>query len=97
MNKPVILLVLAPFTGLSLAALWQHGYLGLFEPAFHSLASAQVLADLAIALALFLSWMWRDASRNGRNPWPWVVLTLAAGSFGPLLYLLSAPKSQQRN
>ena len=97
MNKPLILLILAPFSALSLAALWVHGYWGLFEPALHSLASAQVLADLVIALALFSIWLWRDASNHGRNPWPWLVLTLAAGSFGPLLYLLFAPRGQQGN
>ena len=95
MNKPLILLVLAPFTALSLAALWVHGYWGIFEPALHSLASAPVLADLLIALTLFLFWMWRDASKNGRNPWPWLVLTLAGGSLGPLLYLLTAPQDSQ--
>ncbi len=89
MSKPLLVLVLVPFSLLSLAALWKHGYWGLFEPAFHSLAAAQVLVDLVIALGLFLVWMWRDAAQSGRNPWPWMVLTLAAGSFGPLLYLLT--------
>lgn len=89
MKKSILVLILIPFSLLSLAALWRHGYWGLFEPAFHSLASAQVLVDLIIALGLFLAWMWRDAARRGRNPWPWLVLTLAAGSFGPLLYLLT--------
>jgi Terpene cyclase DEP1 len=91
MKKLVIFSDLAPFSALTLAALWVHGYWGLFEPAFHSLAAAQVLMDLTIALSLFLVWMWRDASLKGRNPWPWLVLTLTVGSFGPLLYLLSQP------
>jgi len=47
------------------------------------------LADLVIALSVFLVWMWRDARAIGRNPWPWLVMTLAIGSFGPLLYLLT--------
>jgi hypothetical protein len=90
MNKFLLVLILIPFSVLSAAALWQHGYWGLFEPAFGSLAAAQVLVDLIIALGLFLAWMWRDAARSARNPWPWLALTLVAGSFGPLLYLLTS-------
>ena len=41
-----------------------------------------------IALGLFLVWMWRDAKAEGRNPWPWILITLATGSIGPLIYLL---------
>jgi dipeptide/tripeptide permease len=67
-----------------------HGYVGLFEYQFQSLAGLQVLADLGIALSLVLTWLWRDARAKGRNPYLWIVLTLALGSFGPLLYLLSA-------
>lgn len=92
MSRLLLLTVLLPFSALSLAALWQHGYWGLFEPALHSLAAAQVLADLVIALGLVLVWLWRDARASGRNPWPWTLLTLAAGSFGPLLYLLTKPQ-----
>ncbi len=96
MKKLLLIPVLVPFSLLSLAALWKHGYWGLFEPAFHSLAAAQVLVDLIIALGLFLVWMWRDAGQSGRNPWPWLVLTLAAGSFGPLLYLLTRKTTTDR-
>ena len=89
MPRLILFLTLAAFSGLTAVALWQHGYWGLFAPAFQSTASAQVLVDLVIALTLFMVWMWRDARTTGRNPWPWIVLTLAAGSFGPLLYLLT--------
>jgi Terpene cyclase DEP1 len=87
--KPLLLIVLAAFGALTAAAVWVHGIVGLFEPLLTTLAGGQVLADLVIALSLFLVWMWRDATRLNRNPWPWLVLTLAAGSFGPLLYLLT--------
>jgi hypothetical protein len=89
MNKPLLIVVLALFSVLSGVALWQHGYWGLFTPAFTNSGAAQVLADLGIALSLFLVWMWRDAARLGRTRWPWLVITLAFGSFGPLLYLLT--------
>jgi hypothetical protein len=37
-----------------------------------------------------MMWMWCDATAQGRNPWPW---TLALGSFGPLLHLLTRPQA----
>ena len=89
MLRTLIVLVLIPFSALSLLALWQHGYWGLFAPAFQSTASAQVLVDLVIALTLFMVWMWRDARSSGRTVWPYVAITLAAGVFGPLLYLVT--------
>lgn len=66
-----------------------HGYAGIFRQQLASWGGIQVLLDLAIALALVLVWLWRDARARGSSPWPWVALTLAAGSFGPLLYLLT--------
>jgi hypothetical protein len=83
------LLTLVLFGALSAVALWQHGYWGLFAPAFQSLAAGQVLADLVVALTLVMAWMWHDAKATGRNVWPWIVATLTLGSFGPLVYLLT--------
>lgn len=85
----LLLVVLAAFSLLTGVAVLEHGVWGIFEPLLTTWAGAQVLADLVIALTLFLAWMWRNARLAGRNPWPWLLLTLAAGSFGPLLYLLT--------
>lgn len=92
MNKALLGVVLLAFGGLTLAAVLQHGYVGIFQYQLQSLAGLQVLADLGIAMGLVLVWLWRDARLSGRNAWPWIVLTLAAGSFGPLLYLLTRKK-----
>jgi len=86
--RPLLILVLVLFSCLTGIALWRHGYWGIVEPHFQSFGAAQVLADLAIALTLVLVWMRADAKKTGRVFWPWVALTLVAGSFGPLLYLL---------
>ena len=92
MKKLALGVVFAAFSALTVAAVAVHGYVGIFEHQFRSLAGLQVLADLSIALVLVLAWLWQDARANARNPYPWVVLTLAAGSIGPLLYLLTSPR-----
>ncbi|GAB4158675.1 MAG: hypothetical protein Fur0046_38230 [Cyanobacteria bacterium J069] len=89
MQRSLIISTLLPFTALSAIALWQHGYWGILAPHFQSFGAGQVFADLVIALTLVMTWMWQDAKATGRNPWPWIATTLVAGSFGPLLYLLT--------
>jgi hypothetical protein len=86
-------IILVGFSILTGLALWNHGYWGIIAPHFQSFGAGQVLADLVIALSLSIIWMWRDAKANGRSIWPWLLLTLAAGSFGPLLYLLTRKES----
>lgn len=88
MQKIILSLVLLGFGALSGLALYYDGISGIFEPQFKTFGTAQVFVDLVIALCFFLVWMWKDAKRAGRNPWVWFVLTLAAGSFGPILYFL---------
>jgi Terpene cyclase DEP1 len=92
MNRTLLIVVAIAFAMLSFPAVVEHGIAGIFLHQFQNLAGLQVLADLTIALGLFIVWMWGDARRCGRTPWPWLGLTLAAGSFGPLLYLLFAKR-----
>ena len=88
--------MLIPFTLLTAWAVFEHGATGIFEYQLQTSAGLQVWVDLVIAMVLFLCWMFPDARRHGRNPWPWVVITLVAGSFGPLLYL-AAGRTQQES
>ncbi|MBL0076155.1 MAG: DUF2834 domain-containing protein [Rhodocyclaceae bacterium] len=77
------------FGALSIEAIIAHGFIGIFMSPLQSLASTQIFCDLLISLTLVLIWMWHDAKANGRNIWPWIIATLAVGSFGPLVYLLT--------
>ena len=90
--KTLAILILIPFTPLTVYAVWDAGYIGLFEYQFGAAAGWQVLWDLVIALVLVLSWMIPHAHSVGRNPWPWVILTVTGGSMGPLLYLATSPE-----
>jgi hypothetical protein len=91
MNNRRILAValLIPFALITAYAVWRVGYTGIFAYALAGPAGWQLAADLVVALVLVLAWLIPAARREGRSPWPWVVLTLFLGSFGPLLYLLT--------
>jgi uncharacterized membrane protein YqjE len=84
----VLLLVIAGFGVLSVLALMDVGYLGILAPHFRSWGGAQVFADLVILAVLACSWMLRDSRERGLSAWPFILITLVAGSFGPLLYLV---------
>ena len=89
MARILLVVTLVLFGALTSVAVWHHGYQGIFETMFQSWAGVQVLVDLVITLVLVLVWMWRDAKAMQRNVWPYVLITLTAGVFGPLLYLLT--------
>jgi hypothetical protein len=89
MARTLLIATLLAFGALTAVALVHHGYFGIFALHFQTWGGMQVLIDLVIALTLVLVWMWHDARATGRNVWPWIVATLALGSFGPLLYLLT--------
>jgi hypothetical protein len=92
MQRILLIVILLAFSALTVLALIHHGVTGIFSHQFVNLAGMQVFLDLVIALALFLVWMWRDARAAGRNPWPWLLLTLVVGSIGPLIYLILYPQ-----
>ena len=89
MKKTLLLIALIALGGITTAALWQDGVAGLFAAIAHSYGSMQIFTDLVIALTLVMVWMWRDAKSTGRNAWLWISVTVAVGSFGPLLYLIT--------
>ncbi len=83
----ILTIALSGFGVLTSLALIDVGYLGILEPHFRSWGAAQVFADLVIVCVLSCIWMRYDARERGISAWPFILITLVAGSFGPLLYL----------
>jgi len=83
----LLVVVIAAFGLLTAEALLDVGYFGIFEMHMQSWAGMQVLTDLVIVCLLACVWMVQDARARGLSAWPFIVLTFAAGSFGPLFYL----------
>lgn len=81
--------VILAFGALSAVALWDVGLWGIIAPHFQSWGAAQVFTDLVILALLSCIWMVHDARLRGLPAWPFIVLTLLAGSFGPLFYLVA--------
>lgn len=86
--RAIVLATLVAFGALTAVAVWVDGIGGIFGSIVSSWGSAQIFADLVIALTMVMVWLYRDARAQGRNPWPWIVATLAVGAFSPLVYLL---------
>lgn len=90
-RRIIALFILLPFTLLSVYAVQQVGYWGIFDYHWHSPAGWQVFTDLVIAVFLAMLWMVKDARQTGRNVVPYLIVSLLLGSFGPLLYLSLTP------
>ncbi|WND01754.1 hypothetical protein QGN29_09330 [Temperatibacter marinus] len=94
--RSLALILLVPFSLLTVYAVMEVGYIGVFDYQRHSPAGWQVFFDLVLSLLLILIWMIPNARENGRNPWPFVMVTLFLGVIGPLLYLLGTKDKDQQ-
>jgi hypothetical protein len=90
-------IVLAGFSILTAYALIGYGYVGFFREVISNLASLTLLVDLVISLTIILVYLGNDASERGVSAVPYLLLTLAFGSVGPLLYLLRRLANQDVN
>lgn len=95
--KPLILVITILFSILTIYAGSQFGLIGIFKEGLRNSATTQILVDLFICAAFFLAWLKKDAKRMHRNFVIWTIVTLAIGSFGPLLYLLTRKSSILKN
>ena len=81
-------IITVAFGAFSLWVMAQVGYLGIWQGGFASLGSSQVTLDLIVSSILLVGFVVRDARARGRVWWPFALLTLVAGAFGTLAYLL---------
>jgi len=90
MNRKQLVLsaVMIAFLAQESYAIVLYGYIGFFRMMFANFASFTALVDLIIALVLILAWMRDDAQQRKVSAIPYLILTLALGSVGPLLYLI---------
>ena len=87
-------IALAIFGAFSAWVVWEVGYFAIWASLLTGPAAWQAGADLVLFGLLSMVWMVHDAKRTGRTVWPYLPLTVLAGSAAVLLYLALAPKEQ---
>jgi hypothetical protein len=83
-----LVVLLADFVAFTAWVVAEYGYVGIFAAALTNAATMQIGVDLVVALSLACVWMRADARARNVSSTPYLVLTLLAGSIGPLLYLI---------
>lgn len=86
--RPMLWIITLAFGAFSFWAVAQVGYFGIWRSGLANAGSQQILLDLVVSSVLLIGFVARDAKAQGRTWWPWALVTLAAGSFGTLGYLL---------
>ena len=93
-KKFLLAFLFVDFAALNAYVVYTMGYDGFVRAVMDNVGTMTAMVDLAIALGLVLYWMLQDARRRGVNLLPYIPLTLAFGSVGPLLYLLRRPDTE---
>jgi len=86
--------VLVGFSALTAYTIHRYGVVESVALCFTNAATVTLFADASISLGLITMWMWRDARARGRAWLPYALLTIATGSVGPLLYLVSGGRDK---
>lgn len=96
MNRRMLAaVVLVPFFAFSIWVAATQGALGFLTLAGREPWGLQMLLDLCIASVFAVHYVIRDARASGRNPWPFVIGTVAVGSIAPLLYLVTGGRPRR--
>lgn len=69
-------------------SVYLYGYVGFFRMVLANFAGLTAFVDLLIALVLIIVWIGDDARERNVSAIPYLILTIALGSIGPLLYLI---------
>ena len=90
MNRKQLVLSAALIVLLAMDAysVYLYGFIGFFRVIFANFAGLTAFVDLLIALVLILVWMGDDSRERNVSAIPYLILTIALGSVGPLLYLI---------
>ena len=96
-EKPLLWIVLVLFGALTLVGTVVDGLPGgAIDAITFNWISLQIYVDLVIAVAVICVWIYRDATKHGRNPWPWLIAAAIVGMFSPLVYLLTRNDSEHQ-
>ena len=90
MNRKQLALsaVLIVLLAMDAYSVYLYGFIGFFRIVLANFAGVTAFVDLLIALVLIIVWMGEDARQRNVSAIPYVVITIALGSIGPLLYLI---------
>jgi hypothetical protein len=90
MNRKQLLLSAALIVLLAMDtySIYLYGYLGFFRTILENFGGVTAFVDLLIALVLILAWMADDARERHVSALPYLIVTVALGSVGPLFYLI---------
>ena len=83
-----IVAVLIAFLSQDAYVIYLYGYVGFFRMLLANPAGVAAAVDMTIALVLIAIWMSEDAQQRKISALPYLLVTVALGSAGPLLYLV---------
>lgn len=94
--KPILVVTLLAFAGLTLVGFVVDGAPGpIVDAITFNWHATQIFVDLVLAIAVICVWIYADATKRGRNPWPWIIAAAIIGMFSPLAYLLTREPATQ--
>lgn len=90
--RAFIWVFLTALTIITFLAVRDFGYMGIFSFGLYNFATMQIFLDLIITLILLLFVIWQDTRERKVSFWPWLIISLGFGTYGPLLYMLYRKK-----